>query len=115
MVYVIFCGWGWDQIWNSGTCLEHNFGNETLMTSARIHFYMQAVVCGFIALIDIMLILGFIGALMYEKCCQKIDSSSSPRVSDDDHLRQVITGDTMTRNDGKGVYGASGTKVSEVV
>jgi len=107
-----FCGWGWDQIWNSGTCLEHNFGNETLMTSARIHFYIQAVVCGLIALFDIILILGFIGALMYDKCCQKLES---PPVSGEEHLRQVITGETTTKNDGKGLYGASQSKVSEVV
>ena len=114
IIYGSFCGWGWDQIWNSGTCLEHNFGNETLMTSARIHFYMQVVVCAFIAFIDIILILGFTGAVIYEKCCQKPDSSS-PRVSNDEHLRQVITGETMTRNNGNGVYGTSQSKVSEVV
>ena len=111
-----FCGWGWDQIWNSGTCLEHNFGNETLMTSARIHFYIQAVVCGLIALIDIILIIGFIGAVTYEKCFQK--APNSPRIStmsDDERLRQVITGGAENmngngRDQNPGVYGAPGTE-----
>tara|TARA_B100000073_G_scaffold348414_1_gene367091 strand:- start:3599 stop:4351 length:753 start_codon:yes stop_codon:yes gene_type:complete len=116
-----FCGWGWDQIWNSGTCLEHNFGNETLMTSARIHFYIQAVVCGLIALFDIILIIGFIGMTTYDKCRQKtVDSPRVTHMSDDHRLRQVITGGAENINgNGKdqrpGVYGASGTDVRDTV
>ena len=111
-----FCGWGWDQIWNSGTCLEHNFGNETLMTSARIHFYIQAVACGLIALFDIILIIGFIGAATYEKLFQK--APNSPRVthmSDDHRLRQVITGGAENVDGRAGLYGASGTDARDTV
>ena len=41
IVYIIFCGWGWDQIWNSGTCVEYNFGNTDIIFVAKNHFYIQ--------------------------------------------------------------------------
>ncbi len=112
ILYGGFCGWGYDQIWNSGTCLEHNFGNETLMISARIHFYMQASLCALIAFTDLVLIVSFLIAIMCDRCCNKDErESQTVAASDPDiRLRQVITGEGQVINsDKQEVYGVPST------
>lgn len=112
ILYGVFCGWGYDQIWNSGTCLEHNFGNEKLMISAHIHFWIQAVMCGIISFINIIMIISFIVPIMCNSCCNK-DQSDSQKVATSDpdiRLRQIITGEGKVINsDKKHVYGVPAT------
>jgi len=59
VLYASFCAWGWDQLYNSGTCLEYNFGKfDThswgweLMTSSYISFYFQLFICIIIACLN---------------------------------------------------------------
>ena len=97
IVYGGFCGWGWDQLYNSGTCLEYNFGTFDkvtwgweLMTSAYISFYVQAVVCALIACFDLCMILVLVCTVVGDWC----KKTPSPNV-DTNTLEQVITHDPL--------------------
>ena len=100
IVYGIFCSWGWDQLYNSGTCLEYNFGKFDevswgweLMTSAYISFYIQAIFCVFIICFDLSLILVLICELITD-CCKNNKSNQI----DKDKLEQVITEEPFIDN-----------------
>jgi len=70
MVYVIFCGWGWDQIWNSGTCLEYNFKDTEIIIVAKNHFYVQLCICCLIGLIDMIIVMYVIYMIIVDTCCK---------------------------------------------
>lgn len=80
MVYVIFCGWGWDQIWNSGTCIEYNFGNTEISVAAKNHFYIQLCICCLICLIDIIIVVYAIYMIIADTCCKT--HTKSPEFSE---------------------------------
>ena len=57
-VILVFAGWGWDQIWNSGNCLDENFSDQTLLIAARVSFYIQiGILSIFTLLFTVMLFL----------------------------------------------------------
>ena len=89
ILYISFAAWGWDQLYNSGTCLEYNYGKFDentwgweLMTSSYISFYVQIITCAIIFCFNIC---------MYFTCEYQ---DNKVEVNDPDvRLRQVITGE----------------------
>tara|TARA_B100000900_G_C20552918_1_gene705528 strand:+ start:213 stop:923 length:711 start_codon:yes stop_codon:yes gene_type:complete len=89
IVYISFAAWGWDQLYNSGTCLEYNYGKFDkntwgweLMTSSYVSFYVQIIMCAIIFCFNIC---------MWFTCNYQISKVDS--INPDLKLRQVITGE----------------------
>ena len=95
IVYVIFCGWGWDQIWNSGTCIEYNFGNTEISVAAKNHFYIQVCICCLICLIDTVIVVYAIYMIIADTFCK--NSPKSPELTE--HiLDDVVTASSTIIN-----------------
>ena len=79
-VILIFAGWGWDQIWNSGNCLDENFSDQKLLIAARVSFYIQlGILSIFTVLFTVML---------FFLCCN-MDPPKKP-VDNDQKLKGIL-------------------------
>mgnify|MGYP001307146267 CR=1 FL=1 len=114
VLYASFCAWGWDQLYNSGTCLEYNFGKfDThswgweLMTSSYISFYFQLFICIIIACLNMCMcaIVSYDSSFNKNKPISSLETNTSlpedtslatnksSTYTPDVHLIKVVTGD----------------------
>lgn len=87
VIITFLCYWGWDQLFNSGTCLQYNYKNTKLMSSAYIHFYVQLVICIVILFIDFLNI-SKLSSFLKDKCITKSVINMQTMV-DEKHSKKV--------------------------